>query len=444
MKLIRSTLLVAGISASLLGFGHAQQTATSPVADDWQIILQAILSTPPVPATASPMRGTFYYVQHGASWPPIPVNLRDLPFWDLGNRRYLLDDRNVDYLAIRAEADAEAALAAALNGGSSMMASGLLNSTYAYGNPVYLTDLVVSSNGSLPMGVGFSIAGGTNFVPYDILMSTSVAEGLSEWTWLGIGYTSNRYSFSNQPANQAFYTLAKPQKTMVVGWGNDSAGQCDVPAGITNALMVAGGGGQSLALLNGGTVVAWGQNAYGQGSVPTNLAGITMITAGWYHNVALLTNGTVTAWGMNGAMLGYHLTEVPPDLTNAIVISAQALHTLALRSNGMVVAWGYNPYGETNVPSGLSNVVAIAAGHQHNLVARADGTVVAWGNNALGQCDVPVGLSNVVDVAAGTYHSLALLNNGTVLAWGDGSYGQTNVPAELTNVVAIAASGDPY
>lgn len=259
---------------------------------------------------------------------------------------------------------------------------------------------------------------------------------------MGLGYTSNSYRFDNQPLEHAFYVLAKPQKTMVVGFGNDAVGQCDVPMGVTNALMVAAGGGQTLALLNDGTVRAWGQNSYGQGSVPTNLAGVTMISAGWYHNVALLTNGTISAWGLNAHGL-YNLTEVPAGLSNVTVISAQALHSLALSSNGTVTAWGYGPDGEASVPAGISNVVAMAAGYQFNVVAKADGTVTAWGNNAYGQINTPVGLSNVVDVSAGTYHSLALLKNGTVVAWGDGSDGETNVPSGLTNVVAIIASGDP-
>ena len=312
----------------------------------------------------------------------------------------------------------------------------------AYGNPVYLTNATAMPQSNSTVA-SFNIAGGTNYVPYDILTSTNLASSVSNWTWLGFGYTSNRYTFSNQPLAHAFYILAKPHKTMVVGWGDDTVGQCDVPYGISNAVMVAGGGGQSLALINDGTVVAWGQNAYGQASVPTNLARATMVACGWYHDLALLTNGTVAAWGLDGAGLGYHLTEVPTNATNVSVISAQALHSLALTTNGAVIAWGYGPDGEASVPSGLSNVVAISAGFQFNVVAMSNGTVAAWGNNSIGQCNYPAGLSNVVDVEAGPYHTLALLNNSTVVAWGDGSVGETNVPVGLTNVVAIAAGGDP-
>jgi alpha-tubulin suppressor-like RCC1 family protein len=399
----------------------------------------------PVDAASLPRAATYWSVQR-VHYPPAPCNwlagwVDNVQIYWLGaGTRYLIDDSGVDYDALAA---AQAILNTPASPGAmmSMMANSLASS-YAYGNPVYLTNMAASAVSNGTVTANFSIAGGTNFVPYDILASTNAGAPLASWNWIGIGYTSNRYSFSNQPVDQAFYILAKPQKTMVVGWGNDDVGQCDVPFGVTNAVMVAGGGGQSLALRSDGTVAAWGQNFYGEGSVPTNLAGVMMIAGGWHFDVALLTNGTVTAWGLNAANIGYHLTEVPTNLSGVTVISAQALHTLALTSNGTVVAWGYGPLGETSVPANLSNVVAISAGTFHSLAAKSDGTVAGWGYDGYGQCDAPAGLSNVVDVAAGPYHSLALLRNGTVAAWGHGSWGETNVPAGLSNVVAIAAGGD--
>ena len=428
-----------------VGAGTSSGAAVDP-ADAWAALLQALEARPPLPPAATPEGGQFYTVQHGDDWPPLPANTLDLPFWDLGAGYYVLDDRKLDYAELQAQAELAALLAGGFPGqpgGSQMMMSSLA-SGFAYANPVYLTNLVATSTGAAPVTASFSIEGGTNNVPYDILTTTNVADSLAQWNWLGLGYPSNRYTSSNQPVDQAYYILAKPQQTMVVGWGDDSVGQCDVPMGITNAMMVAGGSGQSLALLSNGTVVAWGYNYYGIATVPTNLAGVSMIAAGWLHDVVLLTNGHVVAWGAHSAEIGYTMTNVPPDLTNATVIAAQAYHNLALTSNGTVVAWGYNPAGETNVPAGLSNVVAIAAGWQHSLAVKADGTVAAWGLNTSGQCNVPVGLSNAVDVAAGIAHSVALRNDGTVIAWGRNIHGETNVPAGLGNVVAIAAGGDIY
>ena len=419
---------------------------------DVQTMLEAVQSQPPSPFALLPKNrrgqvfGGFWSLQN-PYWPPLPGNVWGLDSWPLGNGNFILDDRQVDYDALQVAADAIAAQTTSASPmmRMSMMASSL-SSSYAYGNPVYLTNMAASFAYDGSITANFGIGGGTNFVPYDILMSTNLTIPVANWNWIGIGYTSNNYSFYEQPASLGFYILAKPSKTMTAGFGNDVVAQCDVPYALTNALQVVGGGGQSLALKTDRTVVAWGANYYGEGAVPTNLVGVAMIAAGWYHDVALLTNGTVTAWGFNSPALGYYLTNVPPNLTNAIVISAQALHSLALTSNGFVLAWGYDAgAGVTNVPAGLSNVVAIAAGYMHNLAVttNGNGTVVAWGNNSYGQCTLPPGLSNVVDVAAGTYHSLALLKNGTVRAWGDNAYGESIVPVGLSNVVAIAAAGDP-
>ena len=321
----------------------------------------------------------------------------------------------------------------------SMLSSSLATS-YADGNRPYLSNLTASHVFDGSMNVGFDIAGGTNLVPYDILMTTNLSTPSALWNWIGMGYTSNRYAFTSQPGAMALYGLAKPSKTMTVGFGNDAVAQCDVPYGLTNALQVAGGGGHTLVLKRDGTVLSWGWNYYGQTTVPTGLSNAVMIAAGYYHSVALLTNGSVVAWGLNSPFYGYPLTQVPSNLTNATVISSLSTHTMALSSNGTVTVWGYDQgSGVTAVPAGLTNVTAIAAGGNHCL-AVSNGLVVAWGSDLNHQCDVPAGLSNVVDVAGGAYHSLALKSDGTVAAWGRAT--ETTVPFGLSNVVAIAAGGD--
>ena len=419
-----------------------------------------------IPPATQPRNGTFWYILGSGVAVPFPCPPKDtsLPVYGIVKGQFLVDATGgkVAYnprrfrsqvvgdamkLAVEAQANSVVELITRVRtapttlSSMSMMASSLASS-YAYGNSIYLSNLTATVAADASMTAHFSIGGGTNFVPYDILLTTNLLTPVAQWNWLGIGYTGNGYTFSNQPADLGFYMLAKPSKTMTVGFGNDSVTSCDVPYALTNALQVVAGYGQSLALKKDGTVIAWGTNFYGEGVVPPGLSGVAMIAAGWYHDVALLTNGTVTAWGFNWPAGGYTLTNVPSNLTNVMVISAQALHTLALRRDGTVVAWGYNADGETNVPAGLSNVVAISAGFEHSL-AVSNGVVVAWGGNTYGQRNVPAGLSNVVDVAAGVYHSLALKKDGTVVAWGDNAYGETNVPSGLSNVVAIAAGGYP-
>jgi alpha-tubulin suppressor-like RCC1 family protein len=230
-----------------------------------------------------------------------------------------------------------------------------------------------------------------------------------------------------------YHTLALKSDGTVVSWGNNSAGQAAVPAGLTGVVSIAAGGSHSLALKSDGTVVSWGSNIFGQAAVPAGLTGVVSIAAGTYHTMALKSDGTVVAWGDSGP------TDVPVGLAGVVAIATGAFHSLALKSDGTVAAWGDNAFGRLAVPSGLTGVEAVAAGVNHSLALKSDGTVVAWGLNNYGQTDVPAGLTGVTAIAAGGSHSLALKSDGTVVAWGDDTYGQTDVPAGLTGVVSIAA-----
>jgi len=177
---------------------------------------------------------------------------------------------------------------------------------------------------------------------------------------------------------------------------------------------IAGGGSHSLLLKSDGTVVAWGDNSAGQTNVPTGLSNVVSVAAGQNHSLALRFDGTVVAWGGNAS----GQTNVPSGLSNVVAIAGGDTHSLALKTDGTVVAWGDNTLGQTNVPSGLSNIIAIAAGGAHCLALKFDGTVVAWGDNGEGQANVPSGLTNVVMIAGGGAHSLALRSKSSELPEG--------------------------
>ena len=98
---------------------HAQQAAT-PVqggatslteanvdwssASDLEVMLLAVESVLPAPASSASRIGTFYSAQHApgtrSEWPPLPGNFYGLPVWNLGDGIYLLDDLHVNYAAI--------------------------------------------------------------------------------------------------------------------------------------------------------------------------------------------------------------------------------------------------------------------------------------------------------------------------------------------------------
>ena len=230
-------------------------------------------------------------------------------------------------------------------------------------------------------------------------------------------------------------SLALRAEGTVATWGDNTYGQCNVPAGLHGVVAVAAGYLHSMALLNNGTMTCWGNNSYGQSSTPAGLSGVVAIAAGGMHSLALKSDGKVAVWGDNS----YKQCNLPAGLSGVVSIAAGHLHSVALKADGTVTVWGETYEGQANIPAGLNGVVAIAAGYSHCLALKNDGTVVSWGGNGVGQCSMPMNLRDVVAIAARSDHSLALEANGTVIAWGSNDYGESNVPAGLSQVVAVAA-----
>ena len=239
----------------------------------------------------------------------------------------------------------------------------------------------------------------------------------------------------------AFFLLAAsgvpklPAQNAVVAWGDNTHGETNIPAGLTNVVSMVAGNTFVLALKSDGTIAAWGSDISGETNVPPGLSNVVALAGGNYFSVALLSNGTVTAWGDNS----YGATNVPAGLSNVVALAACNEHVDALKSNGAVVSWGYYPLvGPASAPN-LSNVVAISAGAYTSLALKADGTVVGWGPAANGELNFPPALTNVADISGGGYHCIAVRRDGDVMAWGFNGSGQTSVPSGLRNVVAVTA-----
>lgn len=227
------------------------------------------------------------------------------------------------------------------------------------------------------------------------------------------------------------YAMAIRPDGTVVAWGDNLAGEADVPPGLREMVAVAAGEKHGVALRMDGTVASWGARWLPPGvtNPPPDLSHVVGIAAGGDSSLALRSDGTVVQWPTN---------EVPAGLGNVVAVAEGNDHSLALKADGTVVAWGNNSYGQTDVPEALSDVVGIAAGRRYSLALRADGSVMGWGDNSQGQIEVPPDLTDVVAIDAGWDTSLALRSDGTVAAWGSNRYGQTELPAELSNVVAIS------
>ncbi|MGB6221378.1 hypothetical protein [Haloferula sp.] len=230
-----------------------------------------------------------------------------------------------------------------------------------------------------------------------------------------------------------------PTGSVLIAWGENGAGQTDVPSGLDDATAIAAGSAHNLVVKGDGSVVAWGSNSDGQLGVPVGLSNVTAVAAGEAHSLALKDDGTVVAWGRN--LEGQ--ASVPTDLSGVVAIAAGGHHSLALVNDGSVVAWGSDAAGESTVPPGLGVVVAIAAGADYSVALQSDGSVMTWGETGSGQFLVSPDLREVIDIAAGRNHVLTLMGDGTIIGWGDSSQGQINIPDGLDEVVKIAA-GDVH
>jgi hypothetical protein len=96
----------------------------------------------------------------------------------------------------------------------------------------------------------------------------------------------------------------------VVCWGDNSEGQCNVPADLEPVSAVSCGACFTAALTQDGVVRCWGQNNSWQCNDPAGLGKVVDLCCGWYHVAALTETGALVCWGRKD----HGQCTVPPNL----------------------------------------------------------------------------------------------------------------------------------
>lgn len=171
---------------------------------------------------------------------------------------------------------------------------------------------------------------------------------------------------------------------------------------IAHAIGIAACGDDEMALTSEGTVWVWGDNASGQLGIGTadtgyqyhpqatrvqHLTEAVGIACGYYEELALRRDGTVWVWGVVEDLPGAPLRAVPepiPHLRDVTVLAgSEGGHDMALTRDGAIWTWGSNQFGELGISvsggerltpvqvRGIAHVIAIAAGLSHSLAVQA-------------------------------------------------------------------------
>ncbi len=150
--------------------------------------------------------------------------------------------------------------------------------------------------------------------------------------------------------------------------------------------------------------MAWGDNQAGQCNVPEPNTGFVAVASGGWYGLGLKADSSIVAWGS----CGVGQCDVPAPNTGFVAVAGGFSHGLGLKADGSIVAWGLNADGQCDVPEPNTGFVAVAGGADHSLGLKADGSIVAWGDNYYRQCDVPAPNMGFVAVAVAPFQNVGV------------------------------------
>lgn len=205
-------------------------------------------------------------------------------------------------------------------------------------------------------------------------------------------------------------------------WSRDEYGDINPVAGLTNIIGIAAGEYYSMAIRSNRTVVAWGDNSSGQCDVPAgltdvlslssaigNIAGVGGTPMPYTHSTALKMDGMLVSWGWNVPVAGSNYVAIAPGASDdgagdwaiygapqiteqpasqpVCLESLVALHvgvaagspvtSFQWRKNGVDLPDGGNISGVTNAILTLASVTAADAGNYTVVLMNEGGAVTS-------------------------------------------------------------------
>lgn len=225
----------------------------------------------------------------------------------------------------------------------------------------------------------------------------------------------------------ATVTASAQEGGSVVGWGREIV----VPPHELHGIVKQVEGEHVLALRADGVIVAWGDNVWGTCDVPepnADFIDIAIVPDGSY---GLKEDGSVVYWGYEP----YGVELLPEPNTGFASITAAREAVFAQRPDGSLVGFGIL-YDRDPVPEPNIGFTSFGIGNNFVVAVRSDSSVEVWGEP--GRLDgwlPPEPNTGFVKVVAGANHWVGLRDDGTIAHVGyrpEGSplYGDIPVPNE--------------
>ena len=240
-------------------------------------------------------------------------------------------------------------------------------------------------------------------------------------------------------------------------WGNNWAGQCDIPEDLPPIAEFGIGYSHVVALDVNGKLHGWGKSEYGALNFSEDLPIMVSVKVKNYKTVALSATGKIFSWGeANHGSQPY----MPRNTGTITQIAASAYRNAALNSEGEFFSWGMfigslavdakietisltnydmaclgadgKIYGDVKrrelnkrfkPKPEMPNIKKLVAGRENLAAIDEDGKLYIWGEYAKitdgnSIMDIPLNLPPVIDAAFGYYDIICLGKDGKFYGWG--------------------------